>query len=100
TKNNLLSGEPCVLYVGRFEPQKNIISLLTSTIKAISENKKIKLYCIGKGSLKNQLNDIVSSNQMEQNIIIMDYKKDIQNYFKSADIFISLSHHEGTPNTL
>lgn len=100
TGDNLLSGEPSVLYVGRFEPQKNVISLLNATVNAISENKEIKLYCIGKGSLKDQMIDIVNSNLMQQNVIIMDYKKDIQNYFKSADIFISLSHHEGTPNTL
>jgi glycosyltransferase involved in cell wall biosynthesis len=64
--------------------------------------KKIdaKLLIIGKGKLKNYLQDFVLNNNLSDHVKLLGYNKNPYNFIKTADIFILSSKFEGLPNVL
>lgn len=92
-----LEKKMLVLFAGRFEMQKNIIFTTELFCQLSRVHKNAKFLLIGEGSLLDEMKYIVRECS---NIEIIPYQDDISPYFKSADIFVSLSHHEGKPNTV
>ena len=88
-----------IINVGRFTDQKDQITLL----KAINEIKNrinLKLYIIGRGIEKKNLEEYILQNKLEKIIKLIPFKKNPFNLIRSADLFILSSIYEGLPNVL
>lgn len=100
SQTGLLKGKPIFLYVGRFTPQKNILFLTSVFCAMAKRNENSAFYLIGEGILKEEIEKIILENSTQEQVKILPFQKDVQNYFSSAHVFVSMSHHEGTPNTI
>ena len=100
SKSLILNGEPVITYAGRLEPQKNVVNLTRAFCRLSEIYPMAKFLIIGEGSLKNDLAAIISESGRSERISLVPYQKNINDYFSSTDVFISISAHEGLPNTI
>lgn len=92
-----LGVDGCTVYghVGRFEAQKNH-KFLISVFKSIYENNKdSRLLLIGDGSLKNEVEKIVQTEQLEQAVIFLGNVDNVDHYYNAMDLFLFPSAFEG-----
>lgn len=87
-----------IISVGRLEEQKNF-KLLIDAIDKI-DDKNVKLDIVGKGSLKDELNQYIVSKKLENRITIIDWSKNVKELLDNADLFVMSSKYEGMPNAL
>ena len=76
------------LSIGRLTKQKNFIFLLKCFSKIIKDHKNIKLAIIGVGEEKNQINNYIKTNNLEDNIILLGYQNNVYKYLKNSKAFI------------
>ncbi|MBT9189033.1 glycosyltransferase family 4 protein [Zobellia russellii] len=90
--------ENIILNVGRLTNQKGQDIL----IKAFANINPTgwKLYIIGQGNKKNEYQKLIHELNLEESIILLGRKQNIQEYYKSAKIFAFPSRYEGFPNAL
>src|SRR3989344_2374775 len=86
-----------IIFVGRLEKQKNLLSL----IEAVSPlDYKIKLIFIGDGSQKSKLLKFASRKKVDLEIIKPVPHDKLPSFLNSADIFVLPSFIEGHPKVL
>lgn len=95
-----VKGSPTVLYAGRFEAQKNVVNVLRAFIELAKVYPAGRFVLIGSGSLQVTLEKILYESGVSKQIIILPFKKNIADYFETADVFVNVSLHEGMPNTV
>ena len=88
-----------IINVGRFTDQKDQITLLKA-INEIKNNIKLKLYIIGRGVEKENLERYILKNKLEKIVRLIPFNKNPFNLIKSSDLFILSSIYEGLPNVL
>ncbi len=91
-KNELYVGS-----IGRLTYQKAQNKLINAYLKLKDEFNKIKILIIGKGEDEEMLRTLIKQNKLEENIKIIDYKKNIFDYFLDLDALILTSRYEGIP---
>ncbi len=85
-----------IISVGRLDEGKNHKLL----INAISNLKNIRLYILGDGILRLELEDLIQSMQLEEKVFLLGFQSNPYSYLKKADLFVFGSNHEGFPNVL
>ncbi|TLE16378.1 glycosyltransferase [Helicobacter apodemus] len=89
-------GEVFCFAIGRLHTQKNYLTLLQA-FKALPNF--IKLYILGEGEQREEIEAYLQTHQM-QNVILLGFKENIYPLLKKADIFIHTSYYEGFPNAV
>lgn len=84
--------------IGELNENKNTYQIL-DVIKNI-ENKKIKYLIVGQGPLKEQMEEFIKTNQLEDRIKLVGFRKDIQNILTISNIYIMPSHREGLSRSM
>jgi glycosyltransferase involved in cell wall biosynthesis len=82
-----------IISVGRLSKEKGF-DILIKSFKNIDKNK-YSLHLIGDGAEKNNLKNLIKKYNLEKNIKILGYKKNIYKFIKKADLLINTSHFEG-----
>jgi len=70
------------------------------SLNLIKKDIKFHLVILGKGVLKKKLLNFINSNDLKDNVSLIDYKKNPYPYIKKADLFLLSSKYEGLPNVL
>ncbi len=84
-------------YVAELNKNKNQI-LLINTIKKLKEEKKnIKLLLIGEGPLYNYYEEVIKKENLQDNIILLGKRNDINEILSITDIYVASSIREGLP---
>lgn len=93
-----LNDQLVIGHVGRFIPQKNHIRLL-EIFKSITENydKNTVLLLIGDGYLKDTVKDKVKELGLENNVMFLGQRTDVNELMQAMDIFLLPSLYEGLP---
>ena len=60
----------------------------------------LKLLIIGDGDQRKKIQNLINTLKLKKNIKILGWKKNLNNYYKSAKIFILSSLYEGLGNVL
>lgn len=81
--------------VGRLEPQKNPLRALSALRCATTVDS---YYIAGSGSLSSSIDELIAADSERGSN--MGYIEDPQSVFGITKVFLTLSHHEGTPNAL
>ena len=82
------------LSIGRLTEQKNF-SFLIKMFSKHNKNFKInKLLIIGDGEEKNNLQELIKKYNMEENIFLLGFKKNVYNYINSCEAIISVAKYE------
>lgn len=93
-----LNDQLVIGHVGRFIPQKNHIRLL-EIFKCITDNydNNTMLLLIGDGYLKETVKDKVKELGLENNVMFLGQRTDVNELMQAMDIFLLPSLYEGLP---
>lgn len=99
---NIKNEDTLFISVGRLIKQKNYKRLVTAMINICKKDKTIKLIIVGGGNQEAQLKELISTNGMEQNIMLtgMVQRHQVYRLVHAADFFIITSLWEGFCNSL
>lgn len=89
-----------IIFAGRYDKQKNLFNLLTALQQVLNERDKAVAIFFGDGPQKQSLINLKEKFGVRDRIKIMDYTSELWNWFKAADVFVSVSDFEGNPNTV
>ncbi len=90
-----------IVSVGRLTNQKNYELLINSFIKSIDKiPNECKLIIYGEGELREKLQSIISTNKMNDRIMLPGAKKNVLDLIKTSALYINSSNYEGFPNSL
>lgn len=93
---------PALLFVGRLHKQKNLKSLFEAIPALIKNWPNLKLYIVGKGEQKTELQNLLKTLNLQRHIVFLGEKKGTELYelYKASDLFILPSIYEGQPIVL
>ncbi len=102
SQNGLEASSAWVLFVGRFELQKDPFLLLQSFQHLLCRNPGTQLMMIGGGSLTSLVRSFITENRLEKNIFIFDAKsqEEVAQWMNTADALCLTSAYEGMPRVI
>lgn len=83
--------------VGRYSYQKNQEFLLRAFAKAHMYNPFLFLLCLGEGILLEKLKVLSRQFGLENSVMFLDWKDNVEDYLQAMDVFCLPSHFEGLP---
>ena len=84
-----------VIYVGRYSEEKNHPAAVRAFVRVVAEIPEATLHTYGSGSRKSEIEALVTSLGMEQNIFVHDYATDVASLYRSAGLSLLTSKGEG-----
>lgn len=84
-----------LISTGSLKEVKGYDRLLWIVKKLITEGYPVHLYLLGKGPLKDQLEQYVKDNQLVNSVTFLGYQVNPYKYVSKCDLFICSSHREG-----
>lgn len=88
-----------VAYVGRLEPQKNVITTARAFCAVAASRPEFRFQLIGGGGLHGELDELINRSGLA-NVELLGFRDDAPSLIGSATALVTLSHHEGTPNVV
>jgi glycosyltransferase involved in cell wall biosynthesis len=100
--NRGTSDDLRLLMSSRFHRQKRIPETLFLLNQARQAGISFKLLLVGEGPDEGRIKETISSLSMEPHVTLMGWvkKKELVSIYQSVDCFLSLSLHEGMPNSV
>ncbi len=92
-----LSSKTWVLFVGKFDPQKNSPLLIEAAAELPDD---ACLLIVGAGAMSEQIESMIRSRRLGERVILCGTTTNIEKYYQSADLFVLPSRAEGSPNVL
>ena len=101
SKNYNINEHINLLFLGWVEKEKGVIELINSCID-LSENFKFNLYIAGKGSVEDEVKELVRNSSLKNSTFFLDwiYGEDLENIFQKCNILVLPSWTEGLPNAM
>lgn len=96
----IAEGERAIVHIGRFVEQKNHKRLVGIFKEIVALNKETKLILIGEGPLKGEIEKQVEKLNLEDKVIFLGARKDVNELLSAFDVFLLPSLYEGLPLTL
>lgn len=94
------SGEaPVVLFVGRFDPAKNLPTLIEAAGRVLTE-KKITLVLCGEGPMESEIREQVTRAGIAEQVRFPGFSDRVWSLMKRADVLVAPSWFEGQPNAV
>lgn len=88
------------LSVGRLDYSKNYKMLLKVAKRLIDEGYNFKVYIVGDGEEREQLEKSIIDLNMKDNFILLGRKDNPYPYIKNSDMFLLSSRYEGLPTVI
>ncbi len=88
------------IHVGRFNIQKNHEFLTAVFYELLQINYNQKLFLVGEGELKKQIQDQVATLGIEQKVVFLGSRNDVNELLQGMDVFLFPSLFEGLPVSL
>ena len=86
--------------VARFTYQKNHNLLIDIFLNILKEKKDAILLLVGDGELKNEIEEEVKKNKIEENVLFLGNRDDVNYLLQAMDVFVLTSRFEGLPVTM
>lgn len=84
-------------HIGRFAYQKNHEFIIKVFNEIYKRNKDVRLLLIGDGELKKRIEDKVKELSLEQAVLFLGLREDINDLLQAMDVFFLPSNFEGLP---
>ncbi|MGO3049929.1 MAG: CDP-glycerol glycerophosphotransferase family protein [Staphylococcus sp.] len=84
-----------VMTMGRLSPEKGFDNLIKSFEIVVKKHPSAKLYILGDGPLMNQLNNLIITLKLENNVFLVGQKKNPFFIMKECNLFVLPSYYEG-----
>lgn len=85
-------------HVGRFMKQKNHEFLIDVFEKAINKANNMYLILVGQGPLEDKIKEMAKEKGIEDNILFLGQRNDVDKLYQAMDIFVLPSLYEGLRN--
>lgn len=82
-------------HVGRFEEQKNHEFIINVFQEVLKINKNAVLILIGEGNLKERIENIAKEKKIQENIMFLGIRDDVNYILQAMDVFVFPSIFEG-----
>ena len=92
--NDLPNNPKYIISIGRLTSQKNFSFLIKSFAKIKDKIKDVKLVILGSGEEEKKIKEIIKNNNLEEDILLKDYKKNPFNYLDKSILFVMTSEWE------
>lgn len=92
-----LDGKYVIGHIGKFEYQKNHEFLIRMFSKIADHNEEMMLMLIGDGSLKNEIQNLVSELGLTTQVLFLGKRNDVSKLLNIFDVFVLTSRFEGLP---
>lgn len=89
-KDELLIGN-----IGRFQGQKNHKFMVEIMKEVVKINSNARLLLVGEGELKEEIVNSVKENLLQDNVLFLGERKDMNAFLSAIDVFIFPSIYEG-----
>lgn len=86
-----------LLCVGELLPNKNQKMIISAMQEIVKEYSDAKLLLAGNGTEKENLEELIKSYHLENNVRMLGYVTNLQEYQKIADVCVACSKREGLP---
>jgi glycosyltransferase involved in cell wall biosynthesis len=93
------AGQPLVLSAGRFGPEKNLESFVRA-IGLVVASRPAQAICCGEGPLRSQVEKLVSQTGLNGSVRTIGYAPNLWSLMKRANVTVSVSRFEGSPNVV
>ncbi|HAT4246480.1 TPA: glycosyltransferase family 1 protein [Clostridium perfringens] len=97
---NIKDDEILIGHVGYFEEVKNHRFLINLFNKLHKTNSKYKLICIGDGSLRDNIANMVNKLNLNKEVLLIGNVSNVNEYLSAMDLFLLPSLYEGLPFVL
>ncbi|NFL87186.1 glycosyltransferase [Clostridium botulinum] len=85
--------------VGRLSQQKGMEYFVKAVPMVLKECRKTKFFIVGDGEDKENIENLISNFNLENDVIFLGYRNDIQNVMSQLDLIVLSSLWEGLPLT-
>lgn len=99
-KENGWEGKFVIGHVGSFTYPKNHAFIIKVFKEVLHKNPGAILAFAGKGELEKNIRDLVSSENIKQNVVFLGTRSDINYLDQAFDVLLFPSHYEGLPVVL
>jgi len=93
-------SDQAVLFVGRLEPQKNVLVLAEAFCRLAVEQPELQFRIVGEGSCRAAIEAIIEAAQVGDRVKLLGFRLDARDLIEDARLLVTLSHFEGMPNVL
>ncbi len=94
---NLSKEDILVTTIGPFKPQKNLSDFIKVAGKISKDYKNFKFVIVGDGILRPSFEKLINDLQIQKNIFLLGWRRDIANILHSSNFFVMTSLWEGLP---
>lgn len=99
-EDKIFLNDEYILAIGRLEETQKDFSTLLKAYALIEKNIKEKLYIIGDGRHKNNLEQLVKELEIEDRVKFLGFIRNPYPFIKNSKIFVHSSKFEGLPTVL
>ena len=93
------NGDFIVLNVGRMHPQKAMNYYIDAAKILVDKGYNISFFIAGDGPLRKEIEQQIHSLNLEKNVVLLGFRKDVPNVISQADVMVMTSIYEGLPLT-
>lgn len=86
--------------MGRLSPEKGQDNLITAFKQHVETNTNSRLYILGDGILKNDLQSLINQLELQNHVFLVGQVENPFTVLKMCDCFVLSSHYEGQPMVL
>lgn len=96
-KEGLAKDDYVILCVGELNQNKNQTTLIAASEKIIDQIPNLKILLAGNGPKEEELRAQIKAAGLEENIILLGYRTDLETITPAVDLVVSCSFREGLP---
>lgn len=89
-----------VVTAGRLSSQKGFKFFIEAAALVYKVNPGIKFFIAGEGKSRFELEQLIASYNLSNNVFLIGFVDDVRQLFKNADLFVLSSLYEGMPNVV
>ena len=93
-------NEILALHIGTFTTPKNHLFLIDVFENQLKENTNLKLALVGEGPLRKNVEDYIKEKKIENKVIFLGRRENVNEILSAADYMIFPSLYEGLPLTI
>lgn len=92
-----IQEELLIGHIGRLTAQKNTLFLIDIFCEILKKNPSSKFLIIGDGDLRVEMEEKINRLQIQDSVIYLGRREDIQQFYNAMDAFVLPSLYEGLP---
>lgn len=93
----LNENDVVITYVAELIKRKNQEMLITAMKDLASEHSNLKVLLVGNGAMTEEYKKLIDSYDLNKNVFLLGYRKDIPQLLNISDIYVATSKMEGLP---